>query len=125
MSVKTVITWFDLPSLDFDRAVKFYSEILGEPVIVGEHMGTKHGFFPMEATGDVGGNILPPCDDFEPSAQGTRVYFCCDGRLDDAISKVEKSGGKIIRPKLSIGEPGWIAVIQDTEGNIVGLHSRK
>jgi predicted enzyme related to lactoylglutathione lyase len=124
MSVKNVLAWFDVPTLDFDRAVKFYSDILGEPVQVSEHMGQKLGFFPMERDGDVGGDILPPSDNFRPSAQGTRVYLSCDGQLDGVIGRVESAGGKIVRPKMSIGEPGWIALIEDTEGNVVGLHSK-
>src|SRR3989338_3455206 len=42
-----VVNWFDLPTKDFDRAVTFYSVILGTPIEVSDHMGKKLGFFPM------------------------------------------------------------------------------
>jgi uncharacterized protein len=118
-----VISWFDVPTVDFNRAVKFYSEILGKPVRVAEYMGQTLGFFPMDGDG-VGGNLAPPHDNFQPSTQGTRVYLNCEGQLDEVLSRVEKAGGKIVAPKMSIGEPGWIAFILDTEGNSIGMHSR-
>ena len=118
-----VITWFDIPTADFERAVKFYSDILGEEVRVGEHMGQKLGFFPMESHEGVGGDLVPPGMGQKPSPDGTRVYLSCEGKLDEVLSRVEGAGGKILQPKFSIGEPGWIAVIMDSEGNTVGLHS--
>jgi predicted enzyme related to lactoylglutathione lyase len=122
--MKNAINWFDIPSADFDRAVKFYSEILGEEVRVDDSMGQKLGFFPMDRDGDVGGDIVPPNPNNKPSSFGTRVYLNCEGRLDDVLSRVTAAGGKIVEPKFNIGEPGWIAFIEDTEGNVVGLHSR-
>lgn len=120
-----VISWFDVPTIDFDRAVKFYSEILGKPVRVAEHMGQKLGFFSMDGDREgVGGNIAPPHEHFKPSTDGTRVFFNCNGYIDEVLARVEKAGGKIVAPKFSIGEPGWIAFIIDSEGNSVGLHSK-
>ena len=121
--MKNVISWFDIPTEDFERAVSFYSTILGEPVKVSEHMGAKMGFFPMDPDGMVGGDLVPPGCGNVPSKTGTRVYLNCDGKLDEVLSRVEPAGGKIVEPKVSIGEPGFIAFIEDTEGNIVGLHS--
>ena len=67
--MKNVITWFDLPTLDFERALKFYSEILGEAIRVEEFMGEKLGFFPMDSQENmdgVGGDITRPQPDFNP-----------------------------------------------------------
>jgi len=126
--MKNAITWFDLPTLDFERAVKFDSEILGEKIKVDDSMGAKMGFFPMddmENMEGVGGDIVLPRPDFKPSDQGTHVYLNCTGKLDTVLSRVEKAGGKIVKAKFDIGSPGWIAMIKDTEGNVIGLHSPK
>jgi hypothetical protein len=124
---KNAISWFDVPTADFDRAVKFYSTILGTEIRLGEHMGQTLAFFPCEGPLEeaVGGALVPPGMGREPSAGGTCVFLDCEGKLDDVISRVEPSGGKIVQPKMSIGEPGWIAIIQDSEGNTIGLHSSK
>jgi len=110
---------------DFERGVKFYSTILGEEIQVAEHMGQKMGFFPMSEKEGVGGALVPAGNGNAPSKTGTRVYLTCEGKLDEVISKVEPAGGKITQPRMSIGEYGFIAFMEDTEGNIVGLHSSK
>lgn len=119
--MKNVICWFDLPSADFDRAVKFYSQVLGQEVVVTEFMGQNLGMF---AQAEVSGCIVPPGLPLQPSSSGTRIYFNCDGMLDETIARVEPAGGKVLQPRFSIGEHGWIAIIQDTEGNQVGLWSQ-
>ena len=57
-----------------------------------------------------------------PGAGGTLVYFTCtDCSVEEA--RVEKAGGKILQPKMSIGEHGFCSIVMDTEGNPIGLHS--
>lgn len=121
--MKSAISWFDIPTSDFKRAVKFYSEILGEEIKVNDQMGETLGFFPMDPSGEVGGDLVPPSEDFVPCDKGTRVYLNCEGKLDEVIDRVKQAGGEVIEPKFSIGEPGFAAFIKDTEGNVVGLHS--
>ena len=41
--------------------------------------------------------------------------------IDEHVKKIEETGGKIIMPKMSIGQFGFYARISDTEGNIVGI----
>jgi uncharacterized protein len=38
--------------------------------------------------------------------------------------RIEEAGGKIVRPKMSIGEFGFVSIFIDSEGNTIGLHSR-
>jgi predicted enzyme related to lactoylglutathione lyase len=123
--MKDAITWFDIPTEDFNRAVKFYSDILDKDIRVDTFMGQKLGFFPMDGMNVVGGDLVPPGLGNEPCAHGTRVYLNCDGIIDEVMGRVEKAGGKIVAPKSSMGEVGWIAIIMDSEGNTVGLHSFK
>jgi uncharacterized protein len=50
------------------------------------------------------------------------VYFACE---DCAVEEVraEKNGGKVHRRKMSIGEYGYLSLVYDTEGYMIGLHS--
>jgi uncharacterized protein len=121
--MKNIVRWFEIPAVDLDRAAKFYSEILGQEVKVTDFMGQSYGFFPMEDMEGVGGDIEPAGKGNAPSSKGTRVYFNCDGKLDEVLARVEKAGGKTVMPKTSIGEAGWKALVEDTEGNVIGLHS--
>lgn len=120
-----VIVWFDVPTLDFERAKKFYSIILGSEVLVNEKMGTNLAFFPMEGQMGVGGDVVAPEKYFSPAkgGNGVRVYFSVEGRIDEALSLVEKNGGKIVKPKYFMEMVGWLAFIIDSEGNEIGLYS--
>jgi uncharacterized protein len=121
MPSTNIVVWFDIPTDNFDRAVKFYSDILGTPIKVDTFMGQKLGFFPMEPGS--GGDIVPPNPNHKPSSQGTRIYLNCADKLDEVASRVAKAGGKILQPKFAIGENmGYIVMIADSEGNHVGLH---
>jgi hypothetical protein len=50
------------------------------------------------------------------------VYFAC---TDCAVEqgRVEAAGGKVFKPKFAIGPYGHCALLIDTEGNTIGLHS--
>ena len=61
----------------------------------------------------------------KPSQEGTVVYLNAGDDLSEPLSKVEDAGGKVILPRTSIGENGFIAHFIDTEGNRVALHSMK
>jgi len=129
---QNVIVWFDIPTLDFDRAKKFYEAVLGDEVKIDEQTGMKVGMFPMQQPTEgqmmVGGDLVPPDSQMmmkpAPKGTGVRVYFDVSERLDDAIEQAEMGGGKIIRPKFFMKMAGWLAVIEDTEGNQVGLWSK-
>ena len=45
--------------------------------------------------------------------------------LDATLARVAKAGGKVLLGKTEIGDPGALAIVQDTEGNHVGLHAPK
>lgn len=114
------IVWFDLPVVDLDRAIRFYSAVLGQAV-VKQSMGMEMGVFPHEGH-SVGGCLVKMAQKPVGDA-GPLLYFNCEGRLDPAIAEVEKHGGQIVIPKHSIGPHGFRCVILDSEGNRVALHS--
>jgi hypothetical protein len=55
---------------------------------------------------------------------GTLVYFNTE-EINEELSRVETAGGKIIRSKQNIGDYGFIALVEDSEGNMIGMHSQK
>jgi uncharacterized protein len=120
--MKNSINWFEIPVLDFERAVKFYSEIFNYNMPVTEMMGYNMAFFEVES-GGVGGALVFG-DGYFPSHKGTLVYLNAQPDLMVALNKVEMAGGKILVPKTLINEQlGYFAFITDTEGNKVALHS--
>src|SRR5262245_51987762 len=111
------INWFDIATADFDRAVKFYSEILGAPVkLMTVGQGPAMGFFPMEGREGVGGNLIPPEMGPKPGPGGTRVFLNVEGQLDAVIARIEPAGGKVTVPKMLIApDIGYFAFFEDTE----------
>ena len=112
------VVWFDMPVTDLDRASRFYSNVL-DAEINEEFPGVavfKHG------PGDVTG-CLHQSDSVKPSEQGVLLYFDVSGRMDEAMVAVEQSGGSVQQPWQSIGEFGRRAIVLDSEGNRIALHS--
>jgi len=123
--MKNAINWFEIPVKDFDRAKKFYETLLGAPIMEMPSPSMKYGILPCDMqNGGVGGGIAQG-DGFEPSDKGTVVYLNGGEDLSVPLAKVEGAGGKIVMPKTSIGQNGFMAHFIDTEGNRVALHSMK
>jgi len=115
--------WFEIPVTKFERALKFYHDILDVDIVEEEMDGLKLGLFPHDDKTSVSGAIIYGMD-FKPSKDGSIVYFNGGDNLATALSKVEDAGGKVIIPKTHLGdEIGYIAHFIDTEGNRVGIHS--
>lgn len=121
--MSNAINWFELPSVNFERAVNFYREVLGAELPVMDNPEMKMAFFPTANNG-VGGCVTHGNGN-KPSAEGAFVYLNGGNDLAVPLSRVEEAGGKVLMPKTSIGENGFMAVFMDTEGNRVAFHSMR
>ncbi len=116
------LVWTDIPVVDLDRAIRFYSAVLGAPVTKQEYPGMALGLLPGSDP-DVTG-CLHAADDVKPSENGPLLYFNCQDRLDAAVATVEPNGGKVLMPAHPIGPYGFRAIVLDSEGNRIALHSK-
>lgn len=124
-----VITWFEIPVSDLERAKTFYETILDIELIKRNDGGDEALFFPynpdvVQATSGRVTGVLSKSDRNSPSANGTVVYINASPELQVVIDKVEKAGGRVMVPKTEI-PAGFIAIIIDSEGNKVGLHAEQ
>jgi len=116
------VTWFEIPVTDMDRAKKFYETVLKTDIHVMDFGGLQMGWFRMaeqHAEGSTGS--LVKAETYVPSYHGSMVYFGVP-EINDVTARIEKAGGKVINPKMSIGEYGFVAHFEDSEGNRVALH---
>jgi predicted enzyme related to lactoylglutathione lyase len=123
-ATKSQVVWFDVPVMDLDRAVRFYSAVLGCKVAKQEAApGMFLGVLPHE--GQAIGGCLVVARDNSPSDHGVLVYLNCDGRLNEAVDAVALHGGSVLEGVHAIGPYGSRAIVKDSEGNRVALHSRE
>ncbi len=112
--------WINIPVADLDRAAAFYAAVLNIKVHCEQFNETRFGVLDHEQ-GNGGCLIL---DKSAISAdKGVLVYMNVDHRIQDAVAKAEAQGGKVIEPIHSIGPHGFRALILDSEGNRMALHS--
>ena len=117
------IVWCDIPVKDLDRAGRFYTAVLGAKVEKMTVEGNTFGLLP-EANAGVSG-CLVIAGEAQPSADGPMIYLNCEGRLPIAIAAVGLNGGKVLQQRHSIGPHGFRAIVLDSEGNRLALHSMK
>ena len=118
------INWFEIPVHDFKRAKTFYSTLYAYEMKVMELGPEKMGILPSDPEqGGISGAIVSG-KDYRPNADGVKVYLNGDPDLNIILNRVEAAGGKVVQKKTQITpEIGYMAAFQDTEGNMINLHS--
>jgi len=119
---KDAVNWFELYVSDFDRAKRFYDTALQISLQESQMEGCRMGVFPCDHMNGVGGAITE-LDGVSPGQGGTLVYLNVEGDLDGVLKRIPSAGGSVLKPRTAIGEHGFIAIVKDSEGNGVGLHS--
>jgi uncharacterized protein len=121
------INWFEIPVMNFDRAKKFYETLFDYQMPETQMGPARMGFLLYDfQNGGRGGAIVHNPGFYTPSKNGTLVYLNCDPDLSIVLDKVTAAGGKILQMKTDIGQNlGFWAIIEDSEGNRIALHSMK
>ena len=120
------VNWFEIYVQDMERAKKFYETVfkvklekLESPV-----PNIEMWCFPMfeDAPGATG--ALLKMEGLSSGGMGTMIYF---SSIDCAVeaSRVTEAGGTVHQEKTSIDQYGFIAMVIDTEGNMIGIHSNQ
>lgn len=120
--MKSFVSIFEIPATEISRAVDFYQTILDITIEKMDFPGMKMGLFPSE--GQMTYGVIVQGEGYKPSVNGVTLYLDGGDDLQIILDKVEEKGGKIVTPKtLHADESGYFAMILDTEGNKIGLHS--
>jgi predicted enzyme related to lactoylglutathione lyase len=121
------VNWFEIYVEDMERAKAFYEAVLDGKL---EHLPSPESeqcelwAFPMSHEGYGAAGALIKMEGCAPGGGGTLIYFKCDDCAVEAARAAE-NGGRIFKEKMSIDKDGFIALVFDTEGNMIGLHSMK
>lgn len=118
------VNWFDISVSDLARSKKFYEAVFNIKLVDFPIEWGKQSAFPFDPEGmNITGALVEKEDRVE-NGNNTMVYFESQDCVTEE-ARVEAAGGKVLKPKMSIGEFGFISILMDTEGNTIGLHSRK
>lgn len=125
------VVWFEIYVQDMARAKTFYETVLQRPLTqmpapTDTFTDMEMWAFPsdseasMKSYGACG--MLVRMAGVPSGGGGTLVYFGCEDCAVEA-ARAAANGGSLFKEKMSIGEHGFIALVFDTEGNMIGLHS--
>ena len=116
------VGWFEIYVQDLPRAKAFYESVLLTRLERLESPAVEMWAFPAQPERPGSGGALVRMPGFPSGGNSTLVYFSCTDCAVEAKRAVA-NGGKIVKDKFSIGPYGFIALVTDTEGNMIGLHS--
>lgn len=123
MAAINPVGWFEISVQDMARARAFYETVFQARLYrIDTGEGEMWGFAQAsDRMGAAGALVQRP----RPTADGgTRVYFSCEDCAHEA-ARVIAAGGTLLHGKEAIGHYGFIVLARDTEGNLIGLHSRQ
>jgi uncharacterized protein len=119
------IAFFQIPADNVDRAKHFYHSLLGwviaptrtpmDPAMIASVQ------FQDIITGDAKEGTMNMGLLYRRQVNEPIINFVTIDDIDAILGRVEKLGGRIIRPKEEIKTVGQVAIIQDSEGNALGL----
>lgn len=123
--MSTPLSWFEIPTADFERGIRFYETVLGV-TLQREDMGPmKMAMFPFDGEEGPGGALTFMEGGQPPGPMGSILYFSAGEDLSAALARVEPAGGAVIVGKTAIPpDMGYFAVFRDSEGNSAGLYSK-
>ncbi|MEZ4398896.1 MAG: VOC family protein [Kofleriaceae bacterium] len=119
------VNWFEIPTRDMDRAVRFYEQTVGVRLQREEFGGMPHAVFPSQCPpgGTSATGALVSAPHLTPGASGTVVYLHCGDGVAAALARATAGGATVVVPHTAIGPNGFFAIVDDLEGNRVGLHA--
>jgi uncharacterized protein len=125
-NIHNPIGWFEIYVQDMKRAKAFYEAVFGTQFTKLENPGQPPGVemctWPMNQNGYGATGALVKMPGFDSGKNSVLVYFSCADCAVEA-AKADKMGGRVQQAKMSIGPYGFMALVYDTEGNMIGLHS--
>ena len=123
MLTPNVPVWFEIPTLDLDRAQRCYETLFDQSLRREDFGGMPMAVFPHEKPGSSGALVLD--ERCRPSTDGSVVYLGLDA-LDPVLSRVADAGCRVLMPRTELPHGiGFIALLADSEGNRIGLHAMR
>ncbi len=118
------IAYVELPVADLDRAIAFYTAVFGFALERQTIDGYDMALFPAAEGAAGASGALVKGDVYVPGKTGPIVYFGVTD-IDAVITRAKARGAKILYDKKDVGAFGFVAEIEDSEGNRIALNAPK
>jgi uncharacterized protein len=115
------VGYFEIPVTNMDRAEAFYATVFNLEMHRQTIDGYEMSLFPFDANGFGASGALAKGDVYVPSKMGVVIYFSVKS-IDETLKVATQNGASVLYPKKSIGEMGFVAEFEDSEGNRIALH---
>ena len=118
--MQKLITWVEIPAVDFDRAVEFYNSVFNLNLSKQDFGQEKMAFFPNNE------GAISYAPNFKPSKDGALVSFASPDNVEETLIRIQSKGGSIVQPKTKIEADGrdYFAICSDSEGNKIGIYGK-
>ncbi len=121
-----MVGWFEIPVTSMERAKSFYETVFEVAISVHDLGGLVMGWFPSGDNTHGATGSLVQHEMYQPSeSHGVLIYFSSRD-VNIELNRVASAGGTVLKPKTAIGEGhGFMALLKDSEGNRIALHSQQ
>jgi uncharacterized protein len=112
--------YFEIPVTDMKRSMAFYEKVFGFDFELEDIHGNQMALMPFDIDGSGISGALAKGDTYKPSLNGTLIYLRSEN-IDKTLEQARLAGAKILFPKTKAGNYSYVAEIEDSEGNRIGL----
>jgi predicted enzyme related to lactoylglutathione lyase len=113
-------SYFEIPVVDLERAIKFYSNVFGYSFTRENIHGNEMAMFPLNPEHEGVSGALSKGEIYVPSKTGTLIYLNVSN-IHKTLEIIKRQGGSVLFPKTKAGEYGFVAEFEDSEGNRIAL----
>ena len=112
--------YFEIPVTDMKRAMAFYEKVFGFDFQLEEIHSNQMALMPFEVDGAGISGALAKGETYKPSLHGTLIYLRAES-ISKTLELAQSAGAKVLFPKTKAGDYAYVAEIEDSEGNRIGL----
>lgn len=119
---KSIVNWFEIPVTDIEKARSLYEAMLDMKLPVSDFGGVPHAVLSNSNASCTSGALVSDPTRPPKRGSGTVLYLHATDGVARCLSRAVEAGAKVVQPRTEIGPHGAIALIEDLDGNVIGLH---
>ena len=120
---RTIVDWFEIPVTNIGASTAMYEAMLDTKLQLGDFAGVPHAVLSNADRSCTSGALISDPKRPPKRGSGTVLYLAAKDGVARCLSRAVEAGAKVVQPLTEIGPHGTIALIEDLDGNVIGLHA--